>query len=82
MSETENGRLRLYDIVVQFEELGFKGLKAGCSEFFTLYDKLRQQRDEKDRFRQADKAAADLCGRHHRGRQALGVWSDPDRCFL
>jgi len=40
--------------MLQFEELGFKGLKAGCSEFFTLYDKLRQQRDENDRFRQAD----------------------------
>ena len=63
----------------QFEELGFKGLKAGCSKVFTLYDKLRQQRDEKDRFRQADEAAADLCGRHHPDRQVLGVWSDPDR---
>jgi len=40
---------------------------ADClSEFLTLHDESRQQASEKDRFRQADEAAADLRRGRHR----------------
>jgi len=47
----------------------YRGLKsdADClSEFLTLHDESRQQASEKDRFRQADEAAADLRRGRHR----------------
>jgi len=45
--------------------------------FLTLHDKLRQQRGKKDGFRQTDKTAANLCGRHRGDWQLDAV--DPDR---